>query len=150
MKPDDPRNTIDYIELYHFVNADERGPFVIVRSTMHRPGTPRPPAGVRGIGVGPLTMEETETQASFWLASRMRDQWEEDSSPLADSWRFVETIEWRPTATLVDSRTHPFRTRQMQDSWCAVGDFGDHSVAVLGYAMDPTDCSLAQLEVIAT
>ena len=72
VKPDDPRKTIDYVELYHFVNADEGGPFVIVRSTMHRPGTPRPPAGVRGIGVGPLTIEETETQASFWLASRVR------------------------------------------------------------------------------
>jgi hypothetical protein len=50
VKPDDPRKTIDYVELYHFVNADEGGPFV----------------------VGPLTIEETETQASFWLASRVR------------------------------------------------------------------------------
>ncbi len=150
MRPDDPRNTIDYVELYHFVNADEGGPFVIVRSTIHRAGTPRPPAGVRGIGVSPLTMEETETQASFWLASRVRDVGEEDSSTFQDTWRFVETIEWKPTITLVDGRAHPFRIRQTQDSWCFVGDFDDHSVAVMGYTMDPTDCSLVQFEVIAT
>lgn len=149
MRREDPRNTVDYVELHHFVDTDEAGPFVLVRSTVHRPGTPRPPAGVRGIGVGPLTLEETEFQASFWLASRTQRADDGSASEPLEVLESVERAEWRVASVLFDGGSHPFHVRQLNAAWCAVGDFGDHSVAVMGEGLDPRSYSLVRVEVVA-
>ena len=142
---DDPECQMDFVGLLHL---GHRGAFVEVRSVRHRGGTPRLP-GVRRIGVGPVTAEETADDVSFRLASLNHDDSADRNPDALKAWvGRVEGTPWQEALVAIDGTGWSVRSRSVGGYWCAVADLGEGSIAMIGSGPGPYRLALVRVDMV--